>query len=84
MAPTVSIAVVSTPELIVFVLLGLALAGIGGAMISNLAGFGDWLLAHFIPNLFRMGSAQSDRRTFGWGYLLVGLLVAVVALTRLT
>jgi hypothetical protein len=30
-----------------------------------------------------MGSAESDRRTFGWGYLLVGLLVAVVCLTRL-
>ena len=76
-------AAVSTPELILFAVLGLALAAIGGAMASNVGGFGDWLLEHFIPNLLRMGSAESDRRTFGWGYLLVGLVVAVVCLTRL-
>src|ERR1700722_4023854 len=76
-------ATVSTPELILFAVLGLALAAIGGAMTSNIGGFGDWLLDHFIPNLLRMGSAESDRRTFGWGYLLVGLVVAVVCLTRL-
>jgi hypothetical protein len=59
------------------------LAGIGGAMATNLGGFGDWLLDHFIPNLLRMGSAESDRRTFGWGYLVVGLVVAVVCLVHL-
>jgi hypothetical protein len=30
-----------------------------------------------------MGSAESDRRTFGWGYGLVGLVVAVVSLVHL-
>ena len=29
------------------------------------------------------GSAEADRRTCGWGYLLVGLVVAVVCLARL-
>jgi hypothetical protein len=75
--------VVSSPELIVFALLGLVLAAIGGAMAGNVGGFGDWLLDHFIPNFLRMGSAESDRRAFGWGYLVVGLLVAVVCLVRL-
>jgi hypothetical protein len=77
------VAVVSTPELVLFVVIGLALAVIGGAMIVNAAGFGAWLLEHFIPNFLRMRDADADRRTFGWGYLLVGLLVAVVCLAHL-
>jgi hypothetical protein len=81
--PAVDIAVISSPELVLFAVLGLVLAGIGGAMATNLGGFGDWLLDHFIPNLLRMGSAESDRRTFGWGYAVVGLVVAVVCLVHL-
>jgi hypothetical protein len=81
--PAAPLAVISTPELVLFVVLGLVLAGIGGAMATNLGGFGDWLLEHFIPNFLRMGSAESDRRTFGWGYGLVGLVLAVVGLVHL-
>jgi hypothetical protein len=77
------VAVVSTPELVVFVVLGLLLALVGGAMITNISSFGEWVLAHFIPDFLRMGSAESDRRIFGWGYLLVGLVVAIVSLVHL-
>jgi hypothetical protein len=79
----VLVAVVSTPELVVFVVLGLVLATIGGAMVTNIAGFGEWVLQHFIPDFLRMGGADADRKIFGWGYLLVGLVVAVVCLTHL-
>jgi hypothetical protein len=77
------VAVVSTPQSVLFIVLGLGLAVIGGAMVSNISSFGEWVLEHFIPNFLRMGSVDSDRRIFGWGYLLVGLLVAVVGLVHL-
>ncbi len=77
------VGVVPTAESAVFVALGAALALLGAAMIANLGGVGEWIVEHLLPNLLRMGSVDSDRRKFGWGYLVVGLLVAVLSLSRL-
>ena len=77
------VGVIPTAESAVFAALGLALALLGGAMISNLGGVGEWIVEHVLPNVLRMGSVDSDRQKFGWGYLLVGLLVAVISLSRL-
>ena len=44
----------------------LALARLGGAMISNLGGVGEWIVEHVLPNVLRIGSVDSDRQQFGW------------------
>ncbi len=83
MATSTFLAVVASPELVFFTVVGGVLAVLGGAMVSDVAGFGEWLVERAIPKALRMGSADADRRKFGWGYLLEGLAVAVICLSQL-
>jgi len=76
------IAATSTPELSVFAVIGLALALLGGALISDFSGWGERLVDR-VPKSLRMGSVEGDRKKYGWGYLVVGIVVVVVCATRL-